>query len=215
LPDRNQLVEFIRSNMQQEASDDDQVRANLGVDAPFVVAVDPLAGGPEAPAATTATPKKGRSAKSQSEPRSQERALAGLVTEGLASAAITQAGQAPRWLALGLGAYLAQRFEPRHPYYDKLRAETAQQYRVGWSTRATEVLGDSAPDDRIKALGFSLVEWMTSAYRTQFPAFVRALVQQGGTKLDEVVKGVFGAGRQEFLAGWGQWVAAKYGRMNR
>ena len=42
--------------------------------------------------------------------------------------------------------------------------------------------------------------------RRAFPAFVRAMTEEGGAKLDEVLQTVFSARRQDFLDSSGEWV---------
>ncbi len=64
----------------------------------------------------------------------------------------------------------------------------------------------------LHAVGFALVEAMMSGMSQGFPAFVSGMLQ-GGDKLDEMLKKVYGGTREEFLDGTGDWVAAHYGRL--
>ena len=61
-----------------------------------------------------------------------ERTLAGLLTEQLAAASVAHAkgSKAPKYVSLGVGAFLASKVEPRSPYYDHLRAEAFQQFQL-------------------------------------------------------------------------------------
>jgi hypothetical protein len=61
-------------------------------------------------------------------------------------------------------------------------------------------------------IGFALVEAMMSEMHQGFPAFVRAMVQDGN-KLDETLQQVYGGTRGAFLEGTGDWVAAHYGNL--
>lgn len=211
----NAYAEFIRSVERREVEPRAEAHARLGVESPYVAAVDPLGGGEE-PKAAGRRPGRGKSAGNEAD-FGPVRSLGGLLTEQLAAEAALAAGKSPRWMADGLGAYFASQVEPRSPYYQRLRQEAAQQYQLGWNTKAGEALGDQGAADTVRALGFSLFEWLGSEYRQQTPFFVRALLQNGPEKLDDVVQGCFGQGigREQFLGSWGQWVAARYGSRRR
>src|SRR5205823_9546380 len=140
------------------------------------------------------------------------RRLAGPLTGQLGVAATSQAGTPPRWLPLGLGAYLGARVEPRSPYYRKLRAEAVQQKQLDWNGKVTEVLTDQADAARQRAIGFSLLEWLGSeSPPAMFAAFVREMLKgQGG--FDELIKEGWGVEREKFIEAWGEFVALNYGR---
>jgi hypothetical protein len=127
---------------------------------------------------------------------------------------VASTGTPPRWLALGLGTYLASRVEPRSPYYRHLRQTAFAEFGQGWRTRASEALGatDRITAESLQAVGFALVEAMMSGMSQGFPDFVAGMVQ-GGDKLDEVLKEVYGGTREDFLDGTADWVASHYGRL--
>ena len=89
-----------------------QAHANLAVQTPYLVAVDPLGGRDD----ESAKKGSGRSKRSH-DTGGPERSLTGLLVEQMAAAGTAQAGKAPKWLCLGLGTYLAKQVEPRSPYY--------------------------------------------------------------------------------------------------
>jgi hypothetical protein len=126
---------------------------------------------------------------------------------------VASAGNAPRWLAQGIGSYLAAQVEPRSHYYQQLRQTAFANFEQGWKTRASEAMGggDQITADGVHSIGFALVEAMMSGMRQGFPAFVNGMLQ-GGDKLDEVLATVYGGSREEFLEGIGDWVASHYGR---
>ncbi len=202
-------AEFVRGVEMREIEPGDEAHGKLDVESPYLAAVDPLGGGEE-PAATSPSRRSSRT-KPQEEEDSAGRTLAGLLSEQLGTAVSSAAGQAPSWLSSGLGAYLAVQVEPRSDYYRRLRAETLQQYQLGWVAKATEVLGDQSGPDTLRAVGFSLFEWLGSSFRQQFPYFVREMIKDPKT-LDEVIHQCWGpqVTRDQFLAVWGRWVAARY-----
>jgi len=199
-------IEFARTVGNRNAEQSEQAHGNLALEAPYLAATDPLAGREE-----VSTKKRAIRTKKGEDLGGPERSLAGLLVEQLGTAATSHAGKPPRWLSLGLGAYLASQVEPRSPYYRRLREETAQQFKLGWSTKAQEALGDSTDTEKVRAVGFSLVEWLASANRPQFPVFVRGMLE-GQEKLDAGIKELWGLTREEFLTLWGEWVAMHYSR---
>lgn len=212
--DINAFAEFVRGVERREIEAGSQADGRLDIEAPYLVAVDPLGGGEEPKPSSRRSSRKDQD---DDEPTGPERSLVGLLSEQLGIAAARAGGKPPTWLAEGLGAYLAAQVEPRSPYYSKLRRETAQQFQLGWPAKANEALGDEASPEALRALGFSLFEWLGSSFRPQLPMFVRALVQDGGSKLDRAIKDCFGpkVTRDQFLGVWGQWVAQRYGRYLR
>jgi mono/diheme cytochrome c family protein len=211
--DRNGFVEFIRANENREVDADIEASANLAVETPYLAALDPLNGGEDHSAGAVSRKSSGRG-KHEEEPGGPERSLAGLLAEQFGTAATAQStGKPPRWLALGVGAYLSAQVEPRSPYYRHLRSEVAAIYNQGWSTKVQEALGGEAETLRVRAVGFCMMEWLANAARPAFSPFVRQVLETGGEGLDASIQGIFnGATRDEFLREWGGWVATHYGR---
>ncbi len=208
-------VEFVRSVESRENEQGIEAHGRLDVEQPYVAAVDPLNGGEEAAPAKAKAP---RSKKAATEAESgPDRSLAGVVSEALGASAANAGGKPPRWLSQGLGAYLALQIDPRgSTYYSKMRSAAGQQYGLGWDAKANETLGDQGDPETVRALGFSLCEWMGTSHRAEFPYFVQGLLA-GREKLDEAVRGCFGdqVGRQDFLDEWGAFVASRYGTGRR
>lgn len=211
--DANGYAEFVRGVEQRELELGIQGHARLGVDAPYLAAIDPLGGGEDLVA------KNARSArrKGTSFEDSPPRALAAILAEALTSGVIEAGGKAPRWLSTGLGAYVATQVEPAGMYAGQLRNEAAQQFQLGWNTKATEALGDQGSPEAIRAIGFSLCECLARTARPQFAPFVRGIALEGGQKLDDAIRACFGpqATREAFLAQWGGFVANQYGAGRR
>jgi mono/diheme cytochrome c family protein len=209
--DRNSYIEFIRANENREVDDEVEAHGNLAVETPYLAALDPLGGG-EDPHAGSASKKSAGRSKRDEEPTGPTRSLVGLLAEQLGVGVASQSGKPPRWLALGLGAFLGSAVEPRSPYYRKLRNEVSEAYQQGWSPKVQEALGGEGEPLRIRAIGFSMMEWLNGAARQAFAPFVREMLE-GGEKLDPTVQGIFGgATRDQFLSEWGGWVVSHYGR---
>lgn len=204
------FVEFARAVENRETDQGTPALANLAVEAPYIAAADPL-GGREDESLKRRGP--GRSKKGE-DPSGPERSLVGLLAEQFGSAAVAQAGKPPRWLSLGMGAYLASQVEPRSPYYRHLRELVAQEHTLGWATKAQEALGDATDTDKVRAIGFSLVEWLAGTDRRRLALFATGMLD-GPEKLDDGIKALWGASREQFLDTWGQWVAARYGTRGR
>lgn len=204
--DRIGYVEFVRTIENREIDDGVQADANLGVESPYVASVDPLAGRDD-----FASERTEKRSKKKSEVGGPERTLAALLTEQLAFAATNQAGKPPRWLSLGLGAFLASKLEPRSPYYRRLRVVTVEQQQLGWISKVNDALGGQTEDDKVRAIGFSLLEWLASAFPAQYPRFVRGMLE-GQEKLDDGIGVVFNSSREQFLNAWEQWVVGHYGQ---
>jgi hypothetical protein len=199
-------VEFARAVESRDLEPGSQVHGNFGVKTPYLAAYDAL-GGREDEAAK----KRPAKAKRGEDAGGPERSLTGLLVEQLVASGTAMANKAPRWLCLGLGAYYGSQVEPRSPYYRHLRDEAARQYMLGWNAKAQEALGDVTDADKVRAIGFSLVEWQNATDRARFTSFARMMLD-GPEKLDEVVMQIWGASRDDFLREWGMWVAASYGR---
>ncbi len=207
--DRPAFAEFVRTVLRQEVDENSEARGDLKAETPFLAVLDPLGGrdgmAPEV-GAPPATKKLGRGASAP------DQALEAAAVERLSFEAVSNAGNPPRWLALGLGKYLAAKLEPRGPRPAQHRAIVATQFQLGWMTKSQDALGDQGDEATIGSMGFSLIEFLNSGpTKGQFPALVRGLLD-GGTKLDEGLMQLFGANRQDFLTNWGQFVASRYGR---
>ncbi|QDV34321.1 c-type cytochrome domain-containing protein [Tautonia plasticadhaerens] len=194
--DRNHYAEFARTVAGQEPAEGERARADLSGEAPYLAALDPLGGREESEFGEGGT----------------GRGLDALLVEQLGAGAVSAAGaEAPRWLALGYGALLASKLEPRGAEVARLRAGAVRAYQVGWTTKAGEALGDVLDPDETRALGFSLLEWLSAANPRAVGPFVRGMLG-GRDRLDDGIQQLFGASREQFLSAWGQWVAARYGR---
>ena len=210
---RKDYIEFVRTVEAREAEGDIQSSAKFSIAQPYLAIVDPAGGSKEEPAAGK---RKARSRRGESKEADGggERTLIGELTEALGTNVVASTGTAPRWLAQGLGTYLASRVEPRSAYYRHLRQTAFAEFGQGWRTRASEALGatDRITAESLQAIGFALVEAMTSGMSQGFPDFVAGMLQ-GGDKIDEVLKEVYGGTREEFLDGTADWVASHYGRL--
>jgi mono/diheme cytochrome c family protein len=209
--DTNSFVEFVRANENQEVEAGEQARAKLGVDAPYVVAVDPANGGEEA----VVTPKKAsKKKKGDDGPTGPDRTLAGVLTEQLVIGATNKVGKPPRWVSLGFGAFLASKIDPgSSQYYRSLRKETAENFRLGWVPKANYALGGEATTETTRAIGFGLFEWMAA---NSSPAVVSRFIQvmlDGQGKLDDAIGNCLYLTREEFLNNSGLWLAEKYDRL--
>lgn len=207
--DANGLVELARALENRDPEPNTVALAKLTSETPYLAAVDPLAGRDEPPASKKAKAKKG-SADSSSGP---ERTLAGLLTEQLAAASVASAkdSKAPKYVALGVGAYFASRVEPGSPYYNHLRAEAFQQFQLGWAEKAREATTDVTDEDKLRAAGFSLFEWLAKQDRGNFNVFVRGMLG-GSESLEAGTQQLWGVKRDEFTKNWGAWISASYAR---
>jgi hypothetical protein len=208
--DLNAYAEFVRGVERREPEDSVEAHGNLTVQAPYLAVVDPLAGGPE-----PEQPKQ-NSKKRDEDFTGPDHTLSAKLLEVLASSSVQAAGAPPMWLSSGLGAYFASLVEARSPYLMRLRIQTAEQGKLGWTTKATEALGDEGSAEFLRGFGLSLCEWMasSSSLRQKFPMFVQGML--GGTaKLDDTIKGCFGATREQLLNAWGGWVSSRYGPLLR
>ncbi len=210
--DNNAFVEFVRANENQEVEQGEQARGRLNVESPYLVAVDPANGGEEA--ALTAAARKGarKSKKGDDSASGPERTLAGVLTEQLVAAAANQAGKPPRWISLGLGAFVASTLEPGSPYYRRLRATTLESAQIGWVPKASEALGGQGKLESTRAIGFSLFEWMAAnAPKAALTNFVRTMLD-GQDKLDDAIGFCLELDRQTFFNLSEQWITERYGR---
>jgi mono/diheme cytochrome c family protein len=205
--DAKAYVEFVRSVEGHEVEAGVEGHGKLDVDAPYVAVIDPL-NGRDDPYLGRRPPR----AKKGEEATGPQRTLPGLLAEKFTVAAVERSkGKPPRYLALGLGAFVGSAFEPRGVYERKLRVEAAQQHELGWMTKADYALGDDLDEDKLRAVGFSLVEWLDAAYRPLFAPFVASMLE-GKEKLDDTIHALWGdlSRRQEFIQLWGVWIAQSY-----
>ncbi|AMV40114.1 c-type cytochrome domain-containing protein [Planctomyces sp. SH-PL62] len=208
--DRKDYVEFLRTVKQREVDEEEEGDADLRTAQPYVVVVAP----PDAPAASATGPRrKTRGRRDADAPEGSGRTLAGLLIENLGRGAVLANGSSPRWLAEGLGVYLAGSVERRSPYQRKLRVAALDAFKLGWPTRASDVLGggEQVSPEEFRGVSFALVECLTSPhFRPLFGDFLTGM-SKGGDKLDDVIKDVYGADRETFLNETGDWVASTYG----
>ena len=203
-------VEFVRSVESREVEPNVDHHGRLDVQEPYLAAADPLGGGEE-----PVVKKSARSRKAAEEADDgPERTLAGLLVEGMASSATVAGGKPPRWLVQGLGAFVASRVDPRgSSYYAKLRNTAFEQFSLGWETKANEALGGEGSPETVRAVGFSLCEWLAATQGPRFQGFIQGMME-GQEKLDDGVRYLAGdeAKREDFLEAWGRFVASQYGR---
>jgi hypothetical protein len=205
------FVEFVRTNENQDVETGELARAKLGIDSPYIVAVDPAFGGEE----VVSTPKKAtKKKKADDTPTGPDRTLAAVLTEPLVTAAVNKAGKPPRWVSLGFGAFLASKLDPASSgYYRALRKETVANFQINWVSKANDALGGEAKTETTRAIGFSLFEWMAA---NSNPVVVSRFLQtmlEGQAKLDDAIGNCLNLNRQEFLDNSGLWIIEKYGRM--
>lgn len=214
--DTNAYAEFIRGVEGREVdlgNADDQAHANLAVEAPYVVALDPLKGGPEpASSSSRKAPRVKREAESKGAAVGPRRSLVGLVTEQFVSEAVGGAGTAPPWLRLGLGAYFAAQVEPGSPYYRELRGQVAVLTERGWRTQTRDALAPDAADTvTARAVGFSLIECLASTARRFVGPFSREMLQRP-REFDTMIQEGLGYTPDQFFQGWQNWAMRNYGR---
>jgi hypothetical protein len=206
--DRNTLVEFVRTQENRALEDGESGTANFGVREPYAAVIDPL-GGREEPKASVPARGKPRTRRPADEPPANDRSVAGLLAEQLAIGVVRKLRDPPRWLYLGLGASIAAEMDPRTSYMQTLRTSAAAQFQQNWTLRAQGALDGALNTGDTRVIGYALVDWMTHDPHTRaaFPAFVHALSEEGGTQLDEVLRTVFSARREDFLHSSAEWVS--------
>jgi len=210
--DRKDFIEFARTIENREIDRSVSSSGHLTGPQPYIVVIDPLAGKKEEPSASGRRPR-GKRVEEKETAAGPDRTLAGLLAETLGEATVAAQGKSPRWLASGVGAFLSSQAEPRSPYHQKLRDLAREQYNQGWPSKATEALGegDQVSAEEIRAVGFAMVEFLTTEFRGSFPAFAQGM-RKGKEKLDDVLKEVYRSDRDEFLIQSGNWVALHYGQ---
>ena len=218
--DANGLVELARTLQNRDPEPNTVALAKLTDDNPYMAAVDPLGGRDEPAGSASGTPKKAKGSKKgaaaaadESTGGGAERTLLGLLTEQLAVASVSTAkgSKAPKYVSLGIGAFFASRVEPRSGYYGHLRAEAHQLYQLGWSDKAKEVTTDLTDDDKLRAAGFSLFEWLNKEDKANITPFVRGMLE-GSENLEAGTQQLWSVKREEFYTNWGGWIASHYGR---
>ncbi len=107
---------------------------------------------------------------------------------------------------------MASHLEPGSPYYRGLRKETADNVRIGWQAKANAALGGEEKTETIRAIGFSLFEWMSANVPPQTLASFVHIMLEGQGKTDDAISQCLSGTRQEFLDGSGLWLGEKYGR---
>jgi hypothetical protein len=210
-PDSSTYAEFVRGVESRELEAGAAAHANLAVETPYLVAVDPLAGLDD-PSLGKAAPS-GRSRAKVEEPTGPDRSLLGLLAESLAVGTASQAGKPPRWLSLGLGAYFASRIDPRSRYVASQRISAYQQYQLNWGAKVGDALRGETDAESIRAIGFSMIEWLVNTQRPQFAGFVQFLIQEGPAKLDDGIRTGWGVNQDDFVRTWGTWVRSTYSRV--
>jgi hypothetical protein len=206
--DTKGFVEFVRSLENREVEPAETGSANFGTKEPYVVVIDPFGGKEEPSAARRSTrPRKG-----DDEAAASERSVAGLLAEQMAIGVLKEGKSAPAWLCLGVGAYFAAGLDPRSTYVHRVRTSAAAQFEQGWTPKANDALAGVSRNDETRAVGYAIIDWMTHdpQGRRLFPAFVRGVMDEGGSKIDDVLQSVFSARRQDLLYNSGEWVAAHY-----
>ncbi len=214
---RKDYVEFVRTvEARPDVEAEEATTARLSVPQPYVAAVDPQGGRKDEQGA--AAPKRkarSRRAEEKGSEGAAERNLLGRLTEALGSSVVISAGNPPKWLAYGIGTYLASQVEPNSIYYRQLRQTTLANFQQGWPTRANEALGgsDQLTPDGLHSIAFGLVEYlMTPDLKQAFPSFVKGML--GGTeKLDDTLQSVYRVSREEFINYTGEWVGQRYGNL--
>ena len=207
--DEKGFVEFARSLEKREIEKEEMSSSSFNLAEPYVAAVDPLHGQDEA-----ATPKKRGRAKKDDDAPAVDRTLPGLLTEQLVIGLVRKGGKAPKWVALGLGAYAASPLERGTPYIATLRRNAYDLCEQGWANKAQEAMGDGTKPEDVRAVGYAMMDWMGSSYPQSVAPFVRGMIE-GGDKLDDVIANVFGGKREDLLNLSGQHVMSSYGGRGR
>ncbi len=210
--DRKDYVEFVRTVEQREVDSEEAGHGNFGVPEPYVAVADPRDSLDKK--ATSARRKRPRRGAREADDQATPRGLIGLLTQNMAESAVRAEGKSPRWLAVGVGTFLASLTEPRADYYRGLRRTALEKWRQDWPGNANQTMGDGdgVSAQEFHAISFAMVECLNSArFRPLFPALVKGMAEQGGTKLDDVIQNVYGANREVFYETTGEWLSAAYG----
>jgi mono/diheme cytochrome c family protein len=210
----NPFVEFGRGVENRElniAVDADRAHGDLGVEAPYIVILDPLEGAASDPTPDPAAAKK-KARGRRDEPVETGRNLAGLTAEALASGVAAElADDPPRWLVTGLGAFAAAQIEPRSARTRALRAEVLSLARRGWTPLVRAALSPDAAPDQARAVGFSLVEFLMNTNRAFAGPFFRE-VARDPRQFDQIIFKGLRTQPDPFFQAWGAWVVRNYAR---
>jgi mono/diheme cytochrome c family protein len=202
--------EFVRAVETREVEPGDVATARFNVPEPYVAVIDPLKGRDEPPGSSSKRAGRARKGDDASA-GGTERSLSGLLTEQFVVGVMNRAGKPPRWLALGLGAQLASRVEPRAVYYQKLRRQAFDLFNQGWPSKANDALGGETKTEDVRAVGSALIGWVNSVDGSALPALAQGLLA-GGEKLDEVLGSVLNLNRNQLLEASGVYVMQTYGQ---
>ena len=206
--DSGSYGEFVRNVEQRELESGDNGSTKLSTTEPYLAVVDPAGGREEARPSASKKGARGKRAP-VSEGDSPERTLNGLLTEQLAVGTAYKAGKTPRWVALGLAAFLGSRVEPRSPFYATLRTDAHDLMDQGWAAKANDALGDNTKLESVRAVGFAIIEWLVGVDRDLAVQFVQGMLK-GGEKLDEVIANVLSGNREDFLGESANFIEANY-----
>ncbi len=204
--ERNNFVEFVRGIENREVETGDTATSELKGSEPYVAVIDPL-GGRDEPSGSSS--RKSSRSKRDNSGVGMSRSLVGVLTEQYAIGRLKKAGDPPKWLTLGLSAYLASQVEPRHPYFQGLRRQAFTLRERSWNNMATDALGGEGKTEDVRAVGFALIEWMASTARPALVAFVRGMLG-GQAKLDDVIQSVMKGNREQFLTASDNWIGMRY-----
>jgi hypothetical protein len=202
--DRKNFAEFVRGVEKREVEEEDRASADFNGFETFVVVVDPLMGQED-----TSTPAKKARGKRDEEGTGASRTLPGILTEQLAIGVLSKAGKPPKWVTLGVGAYMEAQLEGASPYINRLRTDARELAEQGWQSKAIEAMGDVTKADEVRAVGYALVDWIAKEAGPSLGPFVREMLK-GGDKLDDAIANVLDGNRDQFLQASGDFVTANY-----
>jgi mono/diheme cytochrome c family protein len=210
--DAASFVEFVRTLENREVEATETGTANFGVREPYLAVIDPL-GGQADPSLGAAARKASKSRRGE-EGTAVERNVPGLLAEQMALGVLKGEKSAPGWLSQGVGAYFAAALDPKSAYVHRLRSTALEQCQRGWTSRANDALGGQLAGNETRAVGYAVVDWMAHdpQARTRFSSFVRGMIDEGPTRLDEVLQTVFNVRRQDLYTASEAWVLSHYGR---
>lgn len=210
----NPYVEFVRSAENREVEPETAAHARLDVEAPYVVAVDPLAGGadPNLAKKKGAAPKATRGKKGQAEDNfGPDRSLEGLIAEKLAESATRVSGKAPPWLASGVGAFVGSQIDPRSRQFANLRTLAVRQTQQGWSDKVKDAFRGEADADTQKALGFAFIEWLATTRPAVLGGFIQTVQAPAeNQKFEDIIKQGWNLEADQLYEIWGAWVQGAY-----
>ncbi len=130
-PDRKDLIEFVRSVETRDLDPEDPATARFTVEQPYVAVVDPQGHRQQEAGAGRRRTRTKRGDDAQAEGNVADRTLNGQLAEAVAVATVASAGSPPRWLALGIGSYLAAQAEPRRRLLSPASPDRDGQFPAG------------------------------------------------------------------------------------